>query len=92
MLRMTVGSSMSKSTRSNASDDGGKLDVQIHTFEQAHIVNTRVSKLSHTEGLEPCQLLMATDGEVIVVVYRRHLHVLEVAGRHHSLMLRRHGG
>jgi hypothetical protein len=38
----------------NVSDDGGKLDVQTHTFEQAHIVNMSVSKLAHTERLQPC--------------------------------------
>jgi hypothetical protein len=64
----------------NVSDDGGKLDVQTHTFEQAHIVNMSVSKLAHTERLQPCQLLMAADGDVIIV-YRRHLHVHGVVAR-----------
>jgi hypothetical protein len=61
-------------------------------FEQAHIVNTSVSKLSHMEGLEPCQLIMVVDGDVIVIVYRRHLHVHVVVARRCGLMLRRHGG
>jgi hypothetical protein len=75
----------------NALDDGGKLDVQIHIFNKAHIVNMSVSKLSHAEGLEPCQLLMAMDGDVIVI-YQRHLHVYGVVARRRSLMLWRHGG
>jgi hypothetical protein len=60
-------------------------------FEQAHIVNTSVSKLSHAEGLEPCELLMAADGDV-VVRYQRHLHVHGVVARRCSLMLWSHGG
>jgi hypothetical protein len=75
----------------NASDDGWKLDVQTHLFEQAHILTTSVSKLSHVEGLKPCQLLMVAGGDVIVIVYRRHLHVHEVVARRCGLMLCRHG-
>jgi hypothetical protein len=70
----------------NASDDDGKIDVQTHTFEQAHIVNMSVSKLSHAEGLKPCQLLMAADGDV-VVVYQRHLYKHGVVTQWCSLMV-----
>jgi hypothetical protein len=76
----------------HASDDGWKLDVQTHTFKQAHIVNTSVSKLSHMEGLKPCQLLMVADGDVGVVVYQRHLHMHGVVARRCGLMLWRRGG
>jgi hypothetical protein len=50
-----------------------------------------VSKLSHAKGLEPWQLLMDADGDVIVV-YRRHLHIHGVVARWHGLMLQMHGG
>jgi hypothetical protein len=53
----------------------------VVTFEQAHIINMSVTKLSHTKGLEPCQLLMAVDGDVIIIVYRSHLHVHGVVAR-----------
>jgi hypothetical protein len=76
----------------NASDDGGKLDVQTHTFEQAHIVNMSVSKLSHVEGLKPSQLLVAVDGDVVVAIYQRHLQMHRVVARWRDLMLWRHGG
>jgi hypothetical protein len=76
----------------NASYDDGKLNVQTHTFKQAHIVNTSVSKLSHAGGFKPCQLLVDADGDVIVVIYQRHLHVHGVVAQWRGLMLRRHGG
>jgi hypothetical protein len=60
-------------------------------FEQAHIINVSVSKLSHAEGLEPCQLLIVVDGDVIII-YRRHLHVHGMVARRRGLMLWRHGG
>jgi hypothetical protein len=71
-------------------DDGWKLDVQIQTFDQAQIVNMSVSKLLHMEGLEPCQLLVVADGDV--VIYQRHLHVHGVVARPCGLMPWRHGG
>jgi hypothetical protein len=74
---------------SNCSNDDGKIDVQTHKFEQAHIINTSVSKLLHVEGIEPCQLLMATDD---VVIYRRHLHMHGVEARQRGLMLQRYEG
>jgi hypothetical protein len=36
-----------------------------------------VSKLLYAKGLEPWQLLMDADGDVIVI-YRRHLHMHRV--------------
>jgi hypothetical protein len=75
----------------NASDDGGKLDVQTHTFRQDHIVNTSGSKLLLAEGLEPYQLLVAVDGYVIIV-YQRHLDEHGVVAQWCGFMLWRHGG
>jgi hypothetical protein len=51
-----------------------------------------VSKLSHVEGLEPYQLLVAMDGDVVIVTHRRHLHVHDVVARWHNLMMWRNGG
>jgi hypothetical protein len=71
----------------NASDDGGKLAVQTLMFEQAHIINMSGSKVLHAEGLEPCQLHMAADGDVIVIIYQRHLHMHRVVAQWCGLML-----
>jgi hypothetical protein len=61
-------------------------------FEQAHIINMSVSKLSHAEGLEPCQLIVVVDRDVIVIIYRRHLHMHGVVAQWRGIMLWRHGG
>jgi hypothetical protein len=48
-------------------EDGGKLDVHQYSLEQTHIVYTSVSVLSTAEGLEPHQLLVVVDGDVVVI-------------------------